>query len=308
VAHGHASTAWDRNREPTFVIGEADGARVYAPSLDIGLRSCSEDRVEVDNRKSEPTWIGWYDGAPLRLPAGATVPVQGVHLRSFGAGDGAVSVRLEGAEPPAPPRVVEIHGRLQRRNTGSTPVVDPLFGYEEAVASIFQDGVYLGEGEGVLRIPVRDQELAGPLLRVCFDGCNGAKVMPLSSRLRVLAQDAAEGSWLWVEDVLSIALPEQRLRLEVVGRPRLVYGEPLLVREVSADPDDRWQLAGWRFRVAANGLAVNGSGRVGLSVDQQPVSGPTLLPPASEHHVEAGAAMYRIVRRGDAARAAGRGA
>ena len=312
-------TAWDRNREPQLEVGDQVGAHVVAAGMRLRLRSAPEDRVEVENLGDTPTWLTWFDGAPLRAPVGTAIPVQGSHLRGLGAGGDALATRLEGAAVSSAPRIVDVHGRLLRPKGHGGPGdeerdplghVGGLFGYEEAVASVYQDGVTLvARGDqSAISIPVPDAALVGPLFRVAFDDCMGAKLMALSDELRGYSLDLAPNAWVWVPDVAALALPGLRLRLEVLDRPKLVYGEPQLVQEVTADPDDRWQLQGWRFRIAANGLAVNGSGRVGLEVDRQRVEGPTLLPPASEHHVEAGPGLYRIVRRRDRAAVAGRGA
>lgn len=296
------AVSWDRNRDPRMVVGEAVDTRLPVAGLDLELTAELGDEIVVRNRSHEDTWLTWWDKAPLRVAGLASVNIQASHLRGLGAGDAAIGVRLQGAPASEPPRVVELHGRMQK-SAGGGAEKDPIFGFEQAIATVYQDGVLLdAEADGaLLRVPVEDVALVRPLLRIAFDGCGGAKVMPLDANVGATDLEVTQDAWAWVQDVVSFALPGLRVRLEAAaGRPRLVYGRPVRVRDVSADPEDRWQLHGWRFRVAANGLAVNGVGGAGepaITVDRQEVTGPALLPPVAEHHVQAGSGMYRIVRR-----------
>lgn len=293
LSRGADSITWNRNRELRLVVGEAVDTRLVAPGLDLELTSEPGDEVVIHNRRPEPALVGWGDGA-LRIEAGGSVRVLAAHLRSLG--DGAITVRTQGATA-APPRLMELQGRLQIAAGDATR--DPIFGFERSVATVWQDGVLLGGDAQVVRVPVDDAALVRPLLRIAFDGCDGAKVMPLDAAVTAGELDLAPGVWTWAPDVLTVGLPGLRMRLEAVaGRSRLIFGRPLRVCEVSADPDDRWQLHGWRFRIAANGLAVSGTGGGdALMIDHQEVGGPALLPPAAEHHVQTGSGMYRIVRR-----------
>lgn len=299
LRHGAELLTWDRNREPKVVVGDAPDARLTAPGLDVELCSEPGDVVVARNRSAEPTWLRWA-GEPLRLWGRQQVRLCASHLSGIGAGGGSVEVRLEGAPSVEAPRTFTVQGRLVRSRRAEAPS-EPLFGFEQAVATVFQDGLLLdAEPDGaLLHVPVDDPGLVRPLLRIALDGCGGAKVMALEPSLRAIDCDLVPDAWTFVPDVVAFAVPGLRLRLEAAaGRPRLIYGLPVRVCDVSADPEDRWSLHGWRFRVAANGLAVNGTGEPAITVDHRQVDGPALLPPAPEHHVEAGSGMYRIVRLG----------
>lgn len=300
LRRGDTVVAWDRNRDLRLAVGDAVDARLVVAGLDVELSSEPGDVITVRNRSAEATWLTWA-GEPMRVGGRQAVRLCASHLQSLGAGPTAVEVRTEGAAPVMGPRILSFHGRLRRSRHPEATSAEPLFGFEQAVATIFQDGLLLDvEPDGaVLQVPVDDPALVRPLLRVALDGCGGAKVMVLEPSLRAVDCELIPDTWAFIPDVASFVVPGLRLRLEAApgGRPRLIYGLPVRVCDVSADPEDRWSLHGWRFRVAANGLAVNGSGEPSILVDHRSVDGPALLPPAPEHHVEAGSGLYRIVRR-----------
>ncbi|MBH24209.1 MAG: hypothetical protein CMH57_07095 [Myxococcales bacterium] len=290
-------TEWNRNRNPSVRVG-GDDADIAHAELRLKLDSGAGDQISIESVMRRPARATWFDQRPVRIPALEALPLQGSHLRALGHGEGSLPVKMAGRAPLSNPWCVEVRGWSPPAPTSQEPF-SGLFGFEQPVATIFEDGLLLkpSASQEPLRLPVESPELVKPLFRIALDGCHGCKLMPLTAELTTEDLELEADTWSWAQGLITLNLPGLRLRLEALEQVKLVYGEPQWTAELSADPEDAWQLGGWRLQVTSASLNIHGAGRVDLSVDRRPVSQAMELPAAREHRVQAGRHLYRIVRR-----------
>lgn len=293
------TSAWDRNTQPRLEIGEHDEARIRSHAVHLALRSGARDRVEVEALHEEAQWLTWYDGRPLRVSPSRRLPLQGSHLTALGRDDGQrLEVRLASTHATPAPRLIEVHGWSPPAGEEEKPFAG-LFGFEQPVAVVWEDGQVLEPGltPGPLRVPVFDPALIGPLCAVALDGCPGCKLMPYNRMLAAEGHRLTLEAWTWFEGITSLTMPGGRWRLEALERVQLIYNEPRQVKALSADPEDAWHVQGWTVRVVGDELEISGGGRVPARLDRRPLDGTTRASLSREHRLSIGHGVYRIVRR-----------
>ncbi len=295
-AEGGVEREWDRNREPTLdiEIGEASSQRTA-----IQLRSGAGDQVDIEIQSGPDTWLTWHDGRPLRVSQGEVLPVLGAHLVGLGRENaGLMRVRMTTALALSAPLETEIHGWMPPLRKGGQAFAG-LFGFEQPVAVIYEDGLALDAGDPALpaRMPVYAPELVGPLFKVALDQRPGCKLLPLNPSLNAEGVSRPIDAWSWIQGVVAFSTPGSRWRLEALDRPRIIYGEPLEIARISADPADAWRIQGWRVRVVGDTLEIGGDGREPAILDRKPVTGELRVPMVGEHRLQIGRGIYRVVRR-----------
>jgi len=292
LQRGDETLEWNRNQQPQLELGP------LADEVRIKLHSGAGDHVEVETLSHRSTFVTWFDGAALLVPARRRLPLRGSHLTAIGHGPDAIPVRTAGAAPHVAPRVIEVQGWMPRPRPDDQPN-QRLFGFELPVASVFEEGKLLdtAASDDPIRVPVHAASLVRPLFLLALDGAPGCKLKPLTVELTAEDFDLHIDAWSWIDGVIGLTLPTMRLRLEALGKVKLLYDELQWVTDVTADPTDAWQHLGWRLRLTPATLEVEGQGRAELTVDQRPITGPTQLPALREHRVQLGRTLYRVVRR-----------
>jgi hypothetical protein len=275
---------WDRNREPTIEL-----------AADVFLQAAGEDRVDIDNRASESAFAIWFDGESLEVPAGASVSVQGSHLLGIKSPAGTVWAASTGSFVAPRPRVLELRGVVSRSVPERAAAGDTaMFRFEERAALVFQDAVVLPRAHSnTVEVGVRTQLNAGLLAEVALDDCPGAK-------LRYPVANSADGSVAWhpwqhVHDVVQVGACSARL--ELVAAAQVTFASPSFVRTLTTDPDDGWELGGFKLRLSTEGLDLEAdASAVSAEVNGIVYQGSARLPFQPSYRVRAGDGVYRIVR------------
>ncbi|MEL6179800.1 MAG: hypothetical protein AAFS10_12650 [Myxococcota bacterium] len=292
IITNNGPTEWNRNRAPSLVVGDEEG------HIPLRLRSGAGDHITVESIAREPALVTWFDAHPLHIPALDALPLQGSHIKALDHGAQAMPVKMAGRAPLSNPWWIEVHGWAPPTQTTHKPF-SGLFGFEQPLATVYEDGLLLRpeSAPDPLRLPVHTPELVKPLFRIALDGCAGCKLMALTGELTTEDLELTPNTWSWAQGLITLNLPGMRLRLEALEQVKLVYSEPQWTAELSADPEDAWQIGGWRLQVTRASLNIRGAGRVDLNVDRHPVTQAMELPAAREHRIQAGRNLYRIVRR-----------
>lgn len=268
---------WDRNRDPELELGP-----------DLVLHAEAGDHLRVSNHGDLSVTVRWHADAPLTVPPGAGVVVQGAHFGGLET-PGGVTWRLalpEGVAAP-PPRSFRIDGELLASPAGGAPRGSgaPLFRFEAVGADVWQQAVVLPRLDGPgAAVPVTAHEAVGHLADVALDDCPGVKVR------------APGAAWRHVTGVAG--LEPSGARLEAISTPQILFEVPRPLGALTTDPSDQLTLDGWRLGVAVDGLVIAGAGAHPIVVDGVSYEGPTRVPCRDEHRVRAGAGVYRIARRG----------
>lgn len=274
--------AWNRNREPTIEL-----------AADVHLHARGEDRIEVDNRASGPAEVLWFDGQSLRVPAGASVTVQGAHLLGVKSPAAILWAASTGGFSAPPPRVLELHGTVSRQAPRRQSGGDALFKFEQRAALVFQDALVLPRSTGTrLEVGVRTQMSTGLLAEVALDDCVGAKLR--------YPKGNGDGFHPWQHVQGVVPLGATSARLELVAQAQVAFAIPAFVRVLTTDPDDVWSVGGFGLRLSSEGLDLESGpdvvGDGGAEVNGVVYRGSTRVPYQPAYRVRAGEGVFRIVR------------
>ena len=268
---------WDRNRQETLELGP-----------DVLLYAGEHDRLRVVNAGTLPAAVRWFEGAPLEVPPGDEVVVQGAHFGGLTTPGGVTwTIALpEGVVAP-PPRFVAVVGELVT-DTRGTRIDDDgpssLFRFESVGAAVEHRATILPRLRGdVAVVAVESESSARHLADLALDDCPGVKL-----------RATPDAPWRQVTGVTT--LQPSRARLEAISTPQILFEVPRRLPPLTTDPSDQLVLDGWRVGLSGDSLVIAGGGDHPIVVDGAAFEGPTRVPYRDDHQVRAGAGVYRIVR------------